>query len=187
MCVWHESYVFGTHLNISLSPFLSSTHALISLLSCTLSCSLLLLLTWSYRFLSHAHTHSLISSLARPLSFIHVYPLSLSFSHTRELWYTTSHVHMYTMGWLRWVGSLKIHVSFAKEPYKRDDILQKRHIILRSLLIVAIFHLVWWYHVQTCIYNVQVRSILSSANILTMYVSLQCTHNVYMHVITVCT
>ena len=32
---------------------------------------------------------------------------------------------------------LKISVSFAKEPYKRDDILQKRPIISRSLLIVA--------------------------------------------------
>jgi len=32
---------------------------------------------------------------------------------------------------------LKIIVSFAKETYKRDDILQKRPIILRSLLIVA--------------------------------------------------
>jgi len=41
------------------------------------------------------------------------------------------------MGWLRLVGSLKLWVSFAKEPYKRDIILQKRPIILRSLLIVA--------------------------------------------------
>ena len=41
------------------------------------------------------------------------------------------------MGWLRLVGSLKLQVSFAKEPYKKDDILQKRLIILRSLLIVA--------------------------------------------------
>ena len=41
------------------------------------------------------------------------------------------------MGWLRLVGSLRLYVSFAKEPYKRDDILQKRHVILRSLLIVA--------------------------------------------------
>ena len=39
--------------------------------------------------------------------------------------------------WLRLVGSLKLQVSFAKEPYKRDDILQKRLTILRSLLIVA--------------------------------------------------
>ena len=41
------------------------------------------------------------------------------------------------MGWLRIVGSLKLDVSFAKEPYKRDDILRKKPIILRSLLIVA--------------------------------------------------
>ena len=30
------------------------------------------------------------------------------------------------MGWLWLVGSLKLQVSFAKEPYQRDDILQKR-------------------------------------------------------------
>jgi len=41
------------------------------------------------------------------------------------------------MGWLRLVGSLKLQVSFAKEPYERDHILQKRPIIIRSLLIVA--------------------------------------------------
>jgi len=41
------------------------------------------------------------------------------------------------MGWLRLGGSLKLQASFAKEPCKRDDILQKRPIILRSLLIVA--------------------------------------------------
>jgi len=41
------------------------------------------------------------------------------------------------MGWLRLVGSLKSQVSFAKEPYKTDYILQKRPIILRSLQIEA--------------------------------------------------
>ena len=41
------------------------------------------------------------------------------------------------MGWQRLVGSLKVKVFFAKEPNKRDDILQKRPIILRSLLLVA--------------------------------------------------
>jgi len=41
------------------------------------------------------------------------------------------------MGWLRLVGSLKIQVSFAKEPYKRYDILQKRPMILSILLIIA--------------------------------------------------
>ena len=41
------------------------------------------------------------------------------------------------MGWLRLVGSLKLQVSFANEPYERDYILRKSPIILRSLLIVA--------------------------------------------------
>ena len=41
------------------------------------------------------------------------------------------------MGWLRFVGSLKLYFSFAKGPCKRDIILQKRPIIWRSLLIVA--------------------------------------------------
>ena len=46
--------------------------------------------------------------------------------------------HMsYHMGWLRLVGSLKLQVSFAKKPYKRDYNLQQRRIILRRLLIVA--------------------------------------------------
>ena len=40
-------------------------------------------------------------------------------------------------GWLRWVSSLKLYISFAKEPCKRDCILQKRPIIWRSPLIVA--------------------------------------------------
>jgi len=41
------------------------------------------------------------------------------------------------MGWLRLLGSFILQVSFAKEPYKRDYILQKRPIIFKSLLIVA--------------------------------------------------
>jgi len=41
------------------------------------------------------------------------------------------------MGWLQLVGSIKLQVSFAKEPYKRDDILQKRPVILSILLTVA--------------------------------------------------
>jgi len=40
-------------------------------------------------------------------------------------------------GWLRLVGSLKLQVSFAKEPYKRDYILLKRPLFLKSPLIVA--------------------------------------------------
>jgi len=45
------------------------------------------------------------------------------------------------------VGSFKLQVSFAKEPYKRDYILQKRPMILRSLLHVAtpnVWNSGWW-------------------------------------------
>ena len=38
------------------------------------------------------------------------------------------------MGWLPLVSSLKLHVSFAKEPFKRDHILQKRPILLRRVI-----------------------------------------------------
>jgi len=41
------------------------------------------------------------------------------------------------MMWIRLVGSLKTQVSFAKEPYKRDYVLHKRPIFLRSVLIIA--------------------------------------------------
>jgi len=41
------------------------------------------------------------------------------------------------MEWLHVVSFIKLQVSFAKEAYERDDILQKRPVILRSLLIVA--------------------------------------------------
>jgi len=46
--------------------------------------------------------------------------------------------------WLQLVGSTKLQVSFAKEPYKRDDILQQRPVILpiptnRSHPIVPVF------------------------------------------------
>ena len=34
-----------------------------------------------------------------------------------------------SIGWLRLVGSIKLSVSFAKEPYKRDYILQKIPVI----------------------------------------------------------
>jgi len=56
------------------------------------------------------------------------------------------------MGWLRLVGSLE--VSFAKETYKKEDILQKRSIILRSLLIAATpYHdtrEIFWQYACTC-------------------------------------
>ena len=60
----------------------------------------------------------------------------------KRLFYVWSVCHTilcgrHSMGWLRLVGSIQTQVSFAKETYKRDDILQKRLMIWRSLLIVA--------------------------------------------------
>jgi len=43
----------------------------------------------------------------------------------------------YDMEWLWLVGSIKLWVCFAKEPYKRDDILQKRPVIISILLTVG--------------------------------------------------
>jgi len=64
------------------------------------------------------------------------------------------------MGWLRSVGTLKSQVSFAKEPYKRDYILQKRPIILRSLLIVATPYLLNLALLLSLIYVVSLLSCL---------------------------
>jgi len=57
------------------------------------------------------------------------------------------------MGWLRLVGSLRLQVSLAKEPHKTDDILQKRFIDLRSLLIVATpyTYIYVYIHIYICI------------------------------------
>ena len=44
----------------------------------------------------------------------------------------------HTMGWLRLVGSVKLQVSFAKEPYKRDYILQKRLITATPLCVLCV-------------------------------------------------
>ena len=41
------------------------------------------------------------------------------------------------MGWLRLVGSLELQVSFAEYGLFKRALLQKRHIILRSLLVIA--------------------------------------------------
>jgi len=60
-----------------------------------------------------------------------MYTHAYTCSHSYQNW------HLPAMGWLRLVGSLKLQVSFAKEPYKRDYILYKRLRILRSLLSVA--------------------------------------------------
>ena len=66
---------------------------------------------------------------------IHVTQMNES-CHTYD-WVMSYLTYLSDMGWLRLEGSSKLQVSFAKEPYKRDYIVQKRPIILGSLLIVA--------------------------------------------------
>jgi len=85
------------------------------------------------------------------LSLSHTHTHTNTHTYTRTQTHTSNHTQatssrsfdiigprlLLGIGWLRLVGSLKLLVSFAKEPYKRDDILQKKPIILRSLLIVG--------------------------------------------------
>ena len=68
------------------------------------------------------HTHIWISPVA---------------THMKEPCPMYSYAWLIHTGWLRLVDSLNWEVSFAKERYKRDYILQKRPIILRSLLPIA--------------------------------------------------
>ena len=74
-------------------------------------------------------------SLCHPVHVIRVDPHCNTLQHTathrntpQHTRYTCSkHTHtseVFAKGWLRLVGSFKLKVSFAKEPYKRDDILQ---------------------------------------------------------------
>ena len=69
--------------------------------------------------------------------YIHIYVYVPHGTAMRQCRLNECRIYIYIhMGWLRRVGALESLVSFAKEPYKRDDILQKRPIILRSLLII---------------------------------------------------
>jgi len=74
--------------------------------------------------LSHTQSHSVTLS--------HICVMSL----IRDMWHDLFICDM-TMGWLQLVSSIKWQVSFAKEPYKRDNILQKRPVILSILLTIA--------------------------------------------------
>ena len=104
---------------------------------------------------THSHSHAHATAMPRTLAARAVKGI---YSDTHTLTHTWMHIQTRThakamprtlaasMGWLRLVGSIKLQVSFAKESYKRDYILQKRPIIFRSLLIVATPHCPW--HLQ---------------------------------------
>jgi len=93
-------------------------------------------------------------------------------------------IHMRDMGWLWLVGSIKLKVSFAKEPYKRDNILPKRPTILSILLTVAtpyrdsVTHHHHWPAPRVCthVYIICVRSCH-----IHMYVFVICTRWCHIH------
>jgi len=59
------------------------------------------------------------------------------------------HRNMHTIGWLRLVGSLKLLASFAEYRLFYRALLQKRPVILRSVLIVATPYHKWAHNVHT--------------------------------------
>jgi len=79
----------------------------------------------------------------------HTWVMAHIWMGTHASWHTCERAHMSygthmngppnlsTMGWLRLVGSLKLQVSFAEYSLFYRALLQKRPIILRSLLSVA--------------------------------------------------
>ena len=70
----------------------------------------------------------------RPMAWLHTFLIP----HSSFLIHTQLPVGLvWPMACLHLVASIKLYVSFAKEPYKRDDILQKRPIILSILLTVG--------------------------------------------------
>jgi len=66
---------------------------------------------------------------------------SLDCRFHKSINYTDKTQNNVAMRWLWSVWSIKSQVSFAKEPYKQDDILQKRPVISSILLTVATSYL----------------------------------------------
>jgi len=85
------------------------------------------------------------------------------------------------MGWLRLVGSLKLKVSCAKKPYKRNDILQKRLIIVRSLLIVATPCMYINIYVYTCAHTYIYAHILVLCAYVNIHVYINANIRMYMY------
>ena len=102
---------------------------------------LIRLLKWWVSFAKETyHYRSLLQK--SPKSLLQKSPQMISLFCERALskrWYVakeTCHFKEPTPSGITWSPQFHFnwYVSFAKEPYKRDDILQKRPIILRSLL-----------------------------------------------------
>ena len=85
---------------------------------------------------TYIHVHILLC--AHIYMYTQLYIYIYIYIRTRIYMYTYSYVHTSTcMGWLRLVGSLQLLVSFVEYCLFYRALLQKRHMILRSLPIVA--------------------------------------------------
>ena len=90
--------------------------------------------TWIIHMCVMTHTFTCVTWLIHMCDMTHSHVWQDSFTCVPWL------MHMCdTHSYVPWRDTLtiKLYVSFAKEPYKRDDILQKRPVILSILLPVA--------------------------------------------------
>jgi len=91
---------------------------------------------------AHVHTHIISPFLyhktvpSRQIS-IHPYIHTYIHTHTHTHTNTRTQTYLHRMVWLRFVGSFKSYVSFAEYRFFYRALLQKRPIILRSLLTKA--------------------------------------------------
>jgi len=88
-------------------------------------------ITCQYRWLSRTNVYKRASSHANNCL------LKSQLNSNRWSPFVDNNSRKSAMGWLRWVGSLKLYVSFAECSLFYRALLQKRQVIFRSLLIVA--------------------------------------------------
>ena len=97
---------------------------------------------------------------------------------------TRSYVNMYVcmpVGWLRLVGSIKLQVSFAEYRLFYRALLQKRPIILRSLLIVATPYVRVYIYVSSSRVTFTPLVSISTRSCVYIYIYVVCMH-VYMYI-----
>jgi len=84
------------------------------------------------------YAHSIIRAAAS-------WQLQHTATHCNTLLHTATHTNNNneSLGWLQWVGSLKLQVSLAEYRLFYKALLQKRPMILRSLLIPATPSMPW--------------------------------------------
>ena len=84
------------------------------------------------------------------------------------------------MGWLRLVGSLKLYVSFVEYCLFYRSVLQKRPVILRSLLYEVTLYLYHLNHIYTHDY---VRVCMAYEFVFYIYIHI-CAYVYYVHICT---